>query len=63
VKQPFHNEASQPERRATLRNDRRVAEGMTYHQIAVGETDLAHGRFAEVNRTAVTGATQHANEG
>lgn len=57
-KQPYENSASQSVRRAVTANDRRVAEGMTYHQLTVGEADLVQGRFASVSKTQVTGATQ-----
>ena len=49
-----HNESSQSERRAILRNEREVG---TYHAFAAGEAGVVGGRFAARERSAVTGAT------
>jgi hypothetical protein len=47
---PFHNPASQAERREVLEND-------TYHRRAQNQADDAGGRFAKITPTTVTGVT------
>lgn len=47
---PFHNPASQAERKAVLEND-------TYNARAQNTVDDAGGRYAKITPTTVTGAT------
>jgi hypothetical protein len=49
-----HNESSQSERRAILRNEREVG---TYQQFASSEAGAIGGRFAAEAKTRVTGTT------
>jgi hypothetical protein len=50
-----HNESSQSERRAILRNEREVG---TYHAFATSEAGTVGGRFAAREKSAVIGADQ-----
>jgi hypothetical protein len=52
---PYHNEASQHQKRAITANDRRVR-GLTFHNIAVGESDMVAGRWATESKTNVVGS-------
>jgi len=57
MKRPFHNDASQADRRAITENDRRVRKGSTYHEFASSEAGAIGGRFAARERSTVVGAT------
>jgi hypothetical protein len=48
-----HNESSQSERRAVLKNEREVG---TYHQIAAAEAGAVGGRFAAESKQRVVGS-------
>jgi hypothetical protein len=50
-----HNDSSQSERRAILRNEREVG---TYHAFATGEAGAVGGRFAAREKSTVIGAGQ-----
>ena len=49
----FRNDASQKEREAVLRNDQRH----TFQSRAIAEADDVRGRWAEINKSNVIGAT------
>jgi hypothetical protein len=55
--QLFRNDASQKEREQVLRNDQRVRSGSTFQSRAIAEADDVRGRWAEINKSNVVGAT------
>jgi hypothetical protein len=54
TKTEVHNELSQEERRAALRNDRRVREATTFNRFAIGEADIVGGRYSAISKNIVT---------
>jgi hypothetical protein len=53
----YQNKSSQAEREAELRNDQRVRSGHTFQSRAIAEADDVRGRWAEINKSNVVGAT------
>jgi hypothetical protein len=51
------NDSPQSERRNVIKNDQRVREGGTYHQITAAEAGMVGGRFAVEAKQRVTGPT------
>jgi hypothetical protein len=47
----------QAERREVLENDRRVCDGVTFHQFATVEATQVLGRFASISKPTVVGST------
>jgi hypothetical protein len=52
---PYRIDATQKEKEAILKNDQRVAS--TFQSRAIAESDDVRGRWAEINKSNVVGAT------